>query len=203
VTACYQQILQLDPYNKIALHWLAWHTTNAYEARSLLARLAQLEPDNPQVKYFLECSIQCCRELDNIETHLLEKTNYLVMGQQNQLGLAKFQLQQPNNVAAVVIAAATDKNIKNEASHQTNNNNSGSQITLIPPLGQLLLQAHFITPKQLVIGLKLQKIVKESGHTEATRLGEILREAGYISQFQLEQVLKLQKLGSLSNATAN
>jgi hypothetical protein len=189
VTACYQQVLRLDPYNKIALHWLAWHTTNVYEARSLLAKLAQLEPDNPQVKYFLEYSMQRCCELDNIETHLHERTNYLLASQQNQLELAKLQLQQRNNAANVVMAA--------EAS------NSGSQITLIPPLGQLLLQAHFITPKQLVIGLKLQKIVKESGHTEATRLGEILREAGYISQFQLEQVLKLQRLRSLSSPTIN
>jgi hypothetical protein len=146
-TACYRQILQLDPLNSTALHWLAWHTTNVYEARSLLATLARLEPDNLKVSYFWERSTQRCRELDSLT---LSNSIYLKQANNHQPAAAR------------------------------------------PLLGQLLLQANFITPKRLAIGLKLQKIAKESGHTTATRLGEILLECGYITQAQLEQVLKQQ-----------
>jgi hypothetical protein len=85
-TACYRQVLQLDPQNKTALHWLAWHTANVYEAHTFLEKLAVLEPDNTQVSYFLARSTERCQELDK----LVSNSSYL--SHWNQLEMLRYRI---------------------------------------------------------------------------------------------------------------
>lgn len=62
----YRRILKIDPDNEKALVWLSWHTTDAYEARNTLRRIAARYPNDKRLQYFLQQAEKRCEELDQL-----------------------------------------------------------------------------------------------------------------------------------------
>jgi DNA-binding response OmpR family regulator len=62
----FSRILQLDPYNKSALFWLAKHSSDPEQTVQHLERLIQTNPGNPQLEHLLEVSQQRWQELNQL-----------------------------------------------------------------------------------------------------------------------------------------
>lgn len=60
----YNQALELDSKNEIALKWLAYHTTNPHEGCDYLERLIEIQPGNVKAQKLLEVGRRRIEELD-------------------------------------------------------------------------------------------------------------------------------------------
>ncbi len=62
----YLQALKIDPYNEIALTWLAWYTSDAYEGVRFLEKLVEKHPESAKYQQYLAAGKRRVQELDQL-----------------------------------------------------------------------------------------------------------------------------------------
>ena len=67
--ALYEQVLQQDSANETALWRCALLTQNVYEARAVLHRLLQLNPDHPQARAYYDIARQRIADSERLISH--------------------------------------------------------------------------------------------------------------------------------------
>lgn len=69
VRALYKEVLKVDPHHNAAIRWLAWNTSDPFEAVGYLEKLVELNPSDSRARQLLEVGRQRCGELDELIAH--------------------------------------------------------------------------------------------------------------------------------------
>jgi tetratricopeptide (TPR) repeat protein len=63
---CFEQALEIDPKNDVALLWLAFLSTNPFDAKELISRVLEYNPEHQHARTYYQIVQQRCTELENI-----------------------------------------------------------------------------------------------------------------------------------------
>jgi DNA-binding response OmpR family regulator len=148
----YQQALELDAMNEIALKWLAYRNTDPYEGCQYLERLVEAQPQNVKAQKLLEAGRRRVEELDrqsfsSIMTYLKTPHTPGPTPQPNTSGPTRRLLGQ----LLVEKGYISKENIETAASLQEIFRQSGEP----KKLGEILTEYGYLTEEQL------QRVLKE------------------------------------------